>query len=144
MKLKIFGIVILVLVAMQFIPYGKDHSNPAVVSEPQWNSNQTKALFLKACGDCHSHVTKWPKYSNYAPVSWLVQSDVEEGRQHFNVSNWGPQQRNKGDEAAGAVREGEMPPWYYLLPHPEARLTDAETQTLISGLVATFGDKEKK
>jgi hypothetical protein len=41
-----------------------------------------------------------------------------------------------------------MPPWFYLPPHPEAKLTPAEKDELVKGLVATFGDedaeKEKK
>ena len=30
------GILILLFVLIQLIPYGKDHTNPAVVSEPNW------------------------------------------------------------------------------------------------------------
>jgi hypothetical protein len=37
------------------------------------------------------------------------------------------------------VREGEMPPGYYLALHPEARLTSEETAALIAGLEATTG-----
>ena len=46
--------------------------------------------------------------------------DVEEGREHFNVSDW-DRPRQDGDEAAEVVREGEMPLWFYLPLHPEAR-----------------------
>jgi hypothetical protein len=35
-----------------------------------------------------------------------------------------------------------MPPQIYLLIHPEARLTDAEKQALITGLNATLGPGE--
>jgi hypothetical protein len=70
-----------------------------------------------------------------------VQRDVEEGRSHFNVSEWG-RPENHGDEAAEQVREGEMPPWFYLPAHPEAWLSDAERATFVEGLVATFGDAE--
>jgi mono/diheme cytochrome c family protein len=126
------------LLAMQLVPYGRDHTNPPVVAEPTWDSPQTRALFVRACADCHSNQTVWPWYSNIAPVSWLVAHDVEEGRAKFNVSMWG-QQRNEGDEAAEAVREGEMPMKIYLPTHPEARLTPAEREQLIAGLTATFG-----
>jgi mono/diheme cytochrome c family protein len=142
MKWKVLGIIIVLAVAIQAIPYGKDHTNPAVGAEPTWDSGTTRALFMRACGDCHSHETTWPGYSNWAPISWLVQNDVAEGREHFNVSLWGEQKRNKGDEAASTVREGEMPPWFYVFPHPEARLSDSEEGQLIKGLVATFGEKK--
>lgn len=45
------------------------------------------------------------------------------------------------DEAAGQVREGEMPEKTYLPLHPEARLSAAERDRLVRGLAATFGQK---
>lgn len=142
MKIKILAGVALAAIAIQFIPYGKDHTNPPIISEPTWDSPRTKELFTNACADCHSHQTKYPWYSNVAPVSWLLARDVEEGREHFNVHAWGAQKKNEGDKAAKEVREGEMPLWFYLPTHPEAKLTDTQKQELISGLEKTFG-KEK-
>ncbi len=139
MKTKILIISLILLAAIQFVPYGKDHVNPQVIAEPQWDSLETKALFMRACGDCHSHGTKWPWYSNVAPASWLVAFDVHEGRQHFNVSSWDHQKMNKGKEAAKELREGEMPPLRYLSAHPEARLGEQEKAALLSGLSSTFG-----
>lgn len=132
------GALLVLFLAIQFVPYGRNHSNPPVVAEPAWDSPQTRALFVRACADCHSNQTVWPWYSNIAPVSWLVTRDVVKGREKFNVSLWG-QQRNEGDEAAETVREGEMPLWFYLPLHPEAKLSPAEQQQLIAGLTATFG-----
>lgn len=128
------------LVLIQLVPFGRDHTNPPVAAEPAWDSQETRALFMRACADCHSNETKWPWYTNVAPASWLVQKDVNEGREHLNVSNWGLQ-KNEGDEAAETVREGEMPLWFYVPLHPEANLTPAEREQLIAGLVATFGDE---
>lgn len=140
---KMLMVLLLAIIAIQFMPYGKSHSNPPANVEPAWDRPQTRELFFSACGDCHSHKTKWPWYSRIAPVSWLVQHDVDEGREHFNVSHWGVQGKNKGDEAAEALREGEMPPWFYLIPHPGAKLSPAEKKALVEGLVATFGDEER-
>ena len=142
-KIKTITIsVVLLGIAIQFIPYGKNHTNPKLVQEPQWNTLKTRELFMKACGDCHSNETKWPLYSNVAPISWLVQHDVEEGREHFNVSNWLHQKKNKGDEAAEEVRAGDMPPLVYLPAHPEARLSKQEKKELVDGLVKTFGEED--
>ncbi len=138
----ILGIAV-VAVLIQFIPYGKDYTNPPVVSEPQWDSMQTKVLFDKACANCHSNKTVYPWYSKVAPISWLVAYDIEEGREHLNVSMWGVQKRNEGDEAAKEVEEGDMPPIYYLPTHPEAKLTQNETQQLILGLEKTFGSEDE-
>lgn len=137
-------VVIAAAIAIQFIPYGKDHTNLPVMSEPQWDSPRTKELFNRACADCHSNETKYPWYSNIAPVSWLVAHDIDEGREHFNVSMWGVQKKNEGEDAAKEVREGEMPMWFYTIPHPEAKLSSSEKQELISGLEKTFGKEEKE
>lgn len=144
MKLKIIGTLAVAAIAIQFIPYGKDHTNPPVMSEPQWDSGRTKELFTRACADCHSHETKYPWYSNIAPVSWLVSHDIEEGREHFNVSMWGIQKKNEGKDAAKEVRGGDMPMWFYTIPHPEAKLSDNEKQELISGLEKTFGSETEE
>jgi len=48
------------LIAVQFVPYGRNHSNPPVLAEPAWNAAQTRTLFFRACGDCHSNQTTWP------------------------------------------------------------------------------------
>jgi mono/diheme cytochrome c family protein len=127
---------------IQLVPYGRDHSNPAVVAEPAWDSPRTRELFFRACADCHSNETVWPWYSHIAPVSWLVQHDVEEGREYLNVSQWG-QGKQEAEEAAEEVEEGNMPIPAYLITHPEADLTPAEKEELIRGLEVTFGEEHE-
>ena len=145
MNLKAISIaVILGAVAIQFIPYGKDHTNPPVMSEVQWDSPRTQELFNRACADCHSNETKYPWYSNIAPISWLIAHDIDEGREKMNVSMIGIQKKNKLKDAADEVKEGEMPIPPYLIAHPEARLSDAEKKELASGLEKTFGVEEEK
>jgi hypothetical protein len=134
----ILFILVIIFVAIQFIPV--DRTNPPVVKEPDWNSPKTRAYAVRACFDCHSNETKWPFYAYIAPVSWLVADDVQEGRAHFNMSDWKP---GKGDKAAKEVREGDMPLWQYTLMHSEAKLTDAEKKEFIAGLIATFGEKKE-
>jgi mono/diheme cytochrome c family protein len=125
------------LLLAQVVPYGRDHSNPPVVEEPAWDSAQTRDLAVNACFDCHSNESVWPWYSNVAPISWLVQRDVDEGRESLNFSEWNRPQ--EGDDAAETVREGSMPPRQYLITHPSARLTDSQLDALASGLAATLG-----
>lgn len=141
MRKWIFGgliTVVVVGVVIQFVPYGRDHTNPPVVTEPAWDSEQTRDLAVAACFDCHSNDTEWPWYSNVAPISWALQRDVDEGREELNFSEWHLEQ--EGDEAAETVRDGSMPPWQYTLTHPEARLSDADVAALEAGLAATLGD----
>lgn len=121
------------LIVIQVVPYGRRHSNPPVVAEPSWDPD-TRALAERACFDCHSNQTRWPWYSDLAPVSWFVQHHVEEGREELNFSEW--TRGGATDELAEVVREGEMPPRSYTLMHPSARLSAAEQAKLAHGLDA--------
>jgi mono/diheme cytochrome c family protein len=134
----IFAGAVVLFAAIQIIPYGHNHSNPAVLVEPQWNSQQTRDLAVRACFDCHSNQTTWPWYSNIAPISWLIQHDVDEGRSVLNFSEWGSGGR-RSREAGEVVLEGEMPPFYFILLHPEAKLSSAEKQALAQGLQGSLG-----
>lgn len=128
----LLGIIILALL-IQLVPYGKNHVNPPIVQEPAWDSPATRALAQRACFDCHSNETVWPWYSNIAPVSWLVARDTFEGRDNLNFSEWTGW--GDPDEFAEVISEGEMPLPIYLVMHPEARLTTAEREQLIQGLL---------
>ena len=131
-----------VIIAMQLVPYGRDHTNPSSRKEPAWDSPQTRELVVRACFDCHSNETRWPWYSNVAPVSWLLQHHVHEGREHLNFSEWDKPQKH-AVEAAHEVEEGEMPLWSYLLLHGEAELPEEDKQALMRGLEATFGKEDE-
>ncbi len=145
-KILLIGALLFLLpfLLIQFVPYGRNHRNPPVIAEPNWDRPQTRAYFFRACADCHSNETIWPWYSNIAPVSWLIQRDVDEGRKAFNISEWGTGRENEGDEAAELVQKGEMPLPIYLPLHPQARLSPQEKQEFIQGLKATFGNGESE
>ena len=136
--LILLGLLIVVLLAIQLVPYGRDHSNPPVLSEPQWDSPQTRALFMTACRDCHSNETAWPWWTRVAPSSWLVWNHVAEGRTQLNVSEWDSGAYD-AEDAARLVRDGKMPLSSYVLMHPEAKLSEADRAALVKGLEATFG-----
>jgi cytochrome c551/c552 len=140
---KIIGISALVLVGLflviQLVPYGHKHSNPPVLQEPNWPHAQTRDLAVRACFDCHSNETVWPWYSNIAPISWLVENDVQEGRSRLNFSDWGNNTGREGHELgeiSEVINGGRMPPSYFLIMHPNAKLSAAEKQTLVNGLLA--------
>lgn len=135
--LKVLGLLVAAFLLIQLIPYGRAHTNPPVVREPQWQDATTKDLVTRACYDCHSNESVWPWYSNVAPVSWLIQRDVDEGRQKLNFSEWGAREMEV-DEIIEVVQEGEMPPVQFTLIHPEARLSEAERAQLVSGLGASL------
>ena len=130
--------IVVVFGLIQLVPYGRAHDNPPVVSEPRWDSPETRALVVRACFDCHSNETTWPWYSHVAPMSWLVQSHVDDGRRALDFSDWSRTYR-KAHDAAHAVTQSEMPLWSYTLIHPAARLSADERRALADGLSATLG-----
>jgi hypothetical protein len=139
--IKVFLVALGVLVGlfalMQLIPYGRTHSNPRIIQEPPWDSPRTRALAVRACFNCHSNETTWPWYADLAPVSWVVQFDVEVARSVINFSEW-----NRPYELASysgsSVMTGNMPTVKYRMAHPEANLTREETLELARGLDATL------
>ena len=133
--LIVLAIGVALVLAIQLVPYGRQHINPPVAAEPAWPDPAVRALAVRACFDCHSNETFWPWYSNIAPVSWLIQRDVDEGRQRLNFSDWGVL-RQRERELAQIVLEGEMPPVYYGWLHPSGVLTAQETVALAQGLSA--------
>ncbi|NQV07538.1 heme-binding domain-containing protein [bacterium] len=128
----------MVAILIQAVPYGRNHSNPPVIAEPDWATPQTRALAVAACFDCHSNEAEYPWYSSVAPFSWAVQNHVEEGRRKLNFSEWDRPQR-EADESAETLLEGSMPPLYYTIAHPGSRLTGAEKRELAAGFRATPG-----
>jgi hypothetical protein len=139
-RLKIAGIaLLLVLVAVQFIR--PDRNNP-----PNDPNQEIGAIFPvpgpvqqildRSCIDCHSNRTRWPWYSSIAPISWVVASDVKEGREHMNFSEWGTYNRgriiSRLDMIVSQVDKGDMPLPGYLLLHRDARLTEEQKDTLCS------------
>jgi hypothetical protein len=140
-KKALIGLALLMAIALfgliQLVPYGRNHDNPPVQGEPSWDSPTTRALAADACFDCHSNETNWPWYTNIAPISWLVQHDVDEGRARLNFSEWGSR-RQRAREIGEVVREGEMPPLQYRVIHANSRLSGQEKDALVSGLAASL------
>jgi len=131
-KLRIAALALAaLLVGAQLIPI--DRGNPLVESDLE-APPELKSILHRACYDCHSNETVWPWYARIAPVSWLVAYDVREGREDLNFSSWrrlDAQARAKAlREIWETVEEGEMPPFYYVPLHPEARLSASERETL--------------
>jgi hypothetical protein len=126
LRIVIVALVVLLLLA-QLAPI--DRTNPPVEGEVV-APPQVAAALRAACYDCHSNETLWPWYGRVAPVSWLLAYDVSAGREELNFSTWqsydARRQQKKLKETVEALSEGEMPPWYYLAMHPDARRADLQ------------------
>jgi hypothetical protein len=130
------GGAVVVFILIQFVPYGRtSHSNPPATNPFTWTDPKAETIAKTSCYDCHSNQTEWWWATNIAPMSWLVQNDVDGARAAFNFSEWA------GLPSVAELREaidGEMPPVQYTLIHPDAKLTDAEKQTLVAGYEASL------
>ncbi len=131
---------VIVFLAAQAVPYGRAHSNPSVTGEPEWATEETRQLMVRACFDCHSNEAEWPWYSNVAPMSWAITMHVDDARASVNYSEWDRPQ-DEADESLDEVRKGSMPPGYYTFGglHSDAKLSSAELTALLEGLAATPG-----
>ncbi|HEX8499544.1 MAG TPA: heme-binding domain-containing protein [Pyrinomonadaceae bacterium] len=116
-----------------------DRTNPAVDERKTLRANtrltpEVAAIFERSCNDCHSSETTWPWYSNVAPVSWFLQSHVEEGRRELSFSEWGTYAKRKRErklhEICEQVESGRMPLKSYLPLHPSARLSDEDKRVV--------------
>ncbi len=135
---KLAGLGFLGLLALiQLVPYGRDHSNPPVTRAARWTDPRGEQLAVESCYDCHSNLTKWRWYTNVAPVSWPIQSDVNGGREALNFSEWDKPQADLG-ESVDQVSGGGMPPYQYKLIHPGAKLSPSERQRLVSALTKLY------
>lgn len=126
-----------VFVLLQVLPFGPDRDAAPAEVVVTWPDERTHELAARACLDCHGGDTRWPWYASVAPFSWLIAQHVAEGRALFDVSR--PDPGEEAYEAGETLREGEMPPWYYVFLHPEARLTLEEKRALAAGLDRMFG-----
>jgi hypothetical protein len=140
--LQTLAVLIALVAVMQLVPYGRAHTNPRVVEEPDWDSPETRMLAVRACFDCHSNQTSWPWYSNVAPLSWVVQRNVNAGRTVLNFSDWS-RTYALAPQAPASVLAREMPPLKYRWLHPEAALSEAEKVQLARGLEKTLGLKRE-
>ncbi len=135
----IFLIILLLLVAIQFIPV--DRSAPAVNPSQDFVAvmnppGQLGTLIKEACYDCHSHETEYPWYSYVSPVSLWLQGHINEAREKVNFSIWTTYSAADTDHAVEEVVEviekKEMPLKSFTWTHPEARLSDAQRTEMVS------------
>jgi hypothetical protein len=136
----IFLVLVVVFVVIQAVR--PDLTNPRVdpAQAIQNVPPHVDAILRRSCYDCHSNETRWPWYAQVAPVSWMLKHDVDEGRQELSFSEfatYSPKRTaRKLKGICEEVKEGEMPMTGYLVLHPDAKLSDADKQTLCTWAAA--------
>ena len=91
-------------------------------------------ILERSCYDCHSNETRWPWYSNIAPMSWALADDVKEAREELSFSEWNAytadHRAHMLEEICEQVEKGEMPQKPYTLMHPGAKLSIEDKRAL--------------
>jgi hypothetical protein len=126
-----------VFAALQFIRPAR--TNPAIDETRTLQAHtqltpEAAAILERSCNDCHSNRTRWPWYSNVAPVSWFVVNHVNVGRREMNFSEWAEYSREDRQryfkKICKEVERGEMPLKSYLRLHGEAYLSSEDVKAL--------------
>jgi hypothetical protein len=138
MKKRLKWILLAALAAFALLQLANPpHTNPPVTTDfiaATGPPASVAASLRAACYDCHSHETRWPLYARIAPISWLIASDVNEGRQHLDFSDW-PADPARAAKKLDRINEvldyREMPPKKYTLIHADARLTEAQRREIM-------------
>jgi hypothetical protein len=98
----------------------------AVLSVPPDLAEQLK----NACYDCHSNRTRYPWYSQVAPVSWILDEHIREGKKELNFSTFGSLEKKKQigllSHICEVLEEGSMPLPGYVTMHRDAVFTEEE------------------
>ena len=116
-----------------------ERTNPAIDSTRTLQASvgtesRLAAVVERACDDCHSYGTVWARYSNVAPLSWLITRGVSEGRKAVNFSEWAtysPEARRALLVASCKdASNGKMPMRAYLRLRPEATLSAQDIEVI--------------
>lgn len=135
---KILVGLLVALVVIQFIRPTRNKGaaeTPTDITHATVVPDSTLRLLQTACYDCHSNHTNYPWYAEVNPVGLWLNDHINEGKRELNFSEFAtyPTKRkiHKLEEVSETVEKHHMPLGSYLWIHSEARLTDAQRQTII-------------
>ena len=121
------------LLLLQFVQIDIPKPPKATAQDEIKAPKEVMAILKKSCYDCHSNNTKYPWYSDIAPISWQVHSNIKNGRAWMNFSIWNKYDEKKKQKLYKGIVDAlniKMPPAEYLLVHKEARLSPKERKLL--------------
>jgi len=142
------AVLVVIFAAAQLIR--PQRANPSIDPSRTLEANMVAANGLvaivdRACRDCHSNATVWPRYSQVAPLSWLMASGVAEARKALNFSEWGSYSPERQRELLAMmcrdVSTGKMPGGFWTQLHPEARLSAKDIETICAAAEQADGGK---
>jgi cytochrome c len=133
------GVLIISLSLSQIHPFGDARLYAQSTGKPDLlehssTPDEVRAILTEKCADCHSDETRVPMYGRLAPVSWLLERDIVQGRAAMNLSQWDTYSAARQDafkaNIALRVKTHDMPLIQYRLVHWNAEITDTDVRTL--------------
>lgn len=132
----IFVILTIGLIVIQFFQpqkNAKEISEVHIIKTENVPENITKILET-SCFDCHSNTTSYKWYHQPAPVSWMINKHIIEGKDELNFSDWGEfdifDKIGVLEEICKESERKTMPLKSYTLIHPKAKLTSKQIAQL--------------
>lgn len=130
------GIALIGVCSALIHPFGNvkgQGSDGILLLDSSFDPQVTKTL-QRSCQNCHSEKTEWPWYSYVAPMSWMIENDVQDARRHMNLSHWNGYNAEEQElilsKMAIFIKHRAMPPARYLWMHPDAKLSDTDAAYL--------------
>lgn len=121
---RVLVLALLALLAIQFIRPEKNndgYESVALFETETKISAKVSAILRESCYDCHSNQTQYPWYAEIAPFSLFLNDHIEDGKKHFNASEWATYSVNKKEhkleELVEMIEDGEMPLKSYAMLH---------------------------
>ena len=136
MKKILLGILIIIIL-IQLIRPEKNISSESIndISIVMDVPENVQEIIKTSCADCHSNTTKYPWYSEVAPVSWYLASHVNDGKKHLNFSEWASYNKNQKEhiikDLKKELKSKEMPLNSYLWIHKEAVVSPEQYKILL-------------
>ena len=136
---KILGVLLLILIVIQFFRPEKNDSNDMTydISTKYKVPENVDHLLQVSCNDCHSNKSEYPWYANVQPIAWWLNDHINDGKRHLNFSEFTKkpiaEQNHKLEETIEMVEEHEMPLKSYTNfgLHAEANLSDEQREDII-------------
>lgn len=136
-------VILLIIVIIQFVPVDrtlpKSDLNAGFLAITQIDDTSASTL-KQACFDCHSNHSRYPWYAYVAPVSFVIQHHIDEGRSELNFDEWASysrdKQKHKLEEVSESLRENWMPLEGYVKLHKQAQLSTEQRETLAAKIDA--------
>ncbi len=141
MRLVIKIILAIGLITFVVIQFFQPQKNSSEISEnhifkQEQLPENVQQMLKNACIDCHSNNTNYPWYNNIAPVSWMVNKHIAEGKKELNFSEWGEMDNYDKigtlEDIRKEVEQKAMPLKSYVIMHKDARLSDEERAALFA------------